>query len=251
MSATASRALFITCLDLRRTLDQPDARSITPRRGVLLGRLRRSASFSRELTHGPLLWLSAGVTLLDSDTAWRIHDGVESALHRRPRLLPRLLHPPRSAPGRASCSLGWQFDSDVQLPPAADHARRRGAGGRLSSSASSTASAASALSPRGSGARYRLDHSVVFALEREAAEALLRRHLLQPLPVPLGQHGAARRLASPEGRHHRRDLSRSFVARTFPVSRAGTRLCTHRVDNEHPARPRRACTSPTTRSRSP
>jgi phosphatidylserine/phosphatidylglycerophosphate/cardiolipin synthase-like enzyme len=55
------------------------------------------------------------VTLLDSDTTWRIHEGVESALLIDGRDYYRAFYSAALEAKKSILLLGWQFDSDVQL----------------------------------------------------------------------------------------------------------------------------------------
>lgn len=57
----------------------------------------------------------SGVTLLDPETAWRIHDGAESALLIDGRDYYRAFYAAALGARKSILLLGWQFDSDVQL----------------------------------------------------------------------------------------------------------------------------------------
>lgn len=111
----------------------------------------------------------AGVTLLDPDTAWRIHDDVESALLIDGRDYYRAFYTAALGARKSILLLGWQFDSDVQLLRGED----------LPEGAAPEDVQLLAFIDRLCRERPELearvlawDHSVVFALEREILQKL-------------------------------------------------------------------------------
>lgn len=168
------------------------------------------------------------MTLLDSDTAWRIHDGVESALLIDGRDYYRAFYSAALGAKKSILLLGWQFDSDVQLLRGED----------LPAGTAPEEVQLLAFIDRLCRERPELearvlawDHSVVFALEREVLQKLYfdaitcsRFKFCWDNTVPLG------------GSHHQKvaiiDGRIAFFG-SQDIAQSRWDDSTHRVDNEH------------------
>jgi phospholipase D1/2 len=168
------------------------------------------------------------VTLLDSDTAWRIHDNVESALLIDGRDYYRAFYSAALGAKKSIVLLGWQFDSDVQLlrgedlpegvPP--EEVQLLRFLDRLCRER-----------PQLEARVLAWDHSVVFALEREVLQKLYfdaitcsRFQFRWDNTVPLG------------GSHHQKvaiiDGRIAFFG-SQDICQSRWDDSSHRVDNEH------------------
>lgn len=168
------------------------------------------------------------MTLLDSDTAWRIHDGVESALLIDGRDYYRAFYSAALGARKSILLLGWQFDSDVQLLRGED----------LPDGVAPEDVQLLRFIDRLCRERPELearvlawDHSVVFALEREVLQKLYfdaiscsRFQFRWDNTVPLG------------GSHHQKvaiiDGRIAFFG-SQDICQSRWDDSTHRVDNEH------------------
>ena len=112
---------------------------------------------------------SEDVTLLDPDTTWRVHEGVESALLIDGRDYYRAFYSAALGAKKSILLLGWQFDSDVELLRGEDRP------------AGVTPEDVQLLRfldrlcrerPELEARVLAWDHSVVFALEREVLQKL-------------------------------------------------------------------------------
>lgn len=169
-----------------------------------------------------------GVTLLDPDTTWRIHDDVESALLIDGRDYYRAFYRAAQQARKSILLLGWQFDSDVELLRGDD---------LPSGTAPEDVQLLrfiDRLCRERPGLEARVlawDHSVFFALEREVLQKLYfdaitgaRLHFRWDDTVPLG------------GSHHQKvaiiDGRVAFFG-SQDICQSRWDDSAHRIDNEH------------------